>query len=122
VRPYEGDLEDYRRMILAPAAALTEGSAAAPNQRREARRIAAERRRELEPLRRLLKDAERVVSELSAKKAALDARVADPATYAANANVANLLREQAALAAELGDAEARWLDAAQALEDADTEP
>jgi ATP-binding cassette subfamily F protein 3 len=81
----------------------------------------AERRRELEPLRRALKEAERMVTELSARKMALDRRIADPATYAPAMDIAGLLREQAALSAELGAAEARWLAAAEAIEEADAE-
>jgi ATP-binding cassette subfamily F protein 3 len=108
-------------MVLAPTASENETTKAAANQRRETRRLAAERRRELEPLRRALKEAERTVSDLSARKTALDHRIADPATYAGAADVAGLLREQASLAAALGEAEARWLTAAEAIEDADAE-
>ncbi|HEY3916193.1 MAG TPA: ABC-F family ATP-binding cassette domain-containing protein [Stellaceae bacterium] len=120
VKAFDGDLEDYRRMVLTPAADETEAAKAAANLRRETRRAAADRRRELEPLRRQLKDAERVVGDLSARKAALDRRIADPATYAGAGDVAGLLRDQAALAAALDEAEARWLAAATAIEEADT--
>ena len=121
VKPFEGDLEDYRRLVLAPTTSESEAEKPATNQRRETRRLAAERRRELEPLRRALKEAERAVSDLSARKTALDRRIADPETYAGGADVAGLLREQAALAAALGEAEARWLAAAEAIEEADAE-
>ncbi|HLI21668.1 MAG TPA: ABC-F family ATP-binding cassette domain-containing protein [Stellaceae bacterium] len=121
VKPFDGDLEDYRRMVLAPAAGDSEATKAAGNQRRETRRAAAERRRELEPLRRQLKEAERTVGDLSARKAALDRRIADPGTYERAGDIAGLLREQAALAAALGEAEARWLAAAEAIEEAQSE-
>jgi ATP-binding cassette, subfamily F, member 3 len=122
VKPFEGDLEDYRRMILAPAAAADpEATKAANRLRRENRRAAAERRREMEPLRRQLKDAERAVGDLTARKATLDRQIADPATYAGADDVASLLREQAALGAALGEAEARWLAAAEAIEEAQAE-
>ena len=122
VKPFEGDLDDYRRMVLSPVSSESEASKqAAANQRRETRRLAAERRRELGPLRRALKDAERAVGDLSARKSALDQRIADPATYAGAADVPSLLREQAALAAALGEAETRWLAAAEAIEEADAE-
>jgi len=121
VKPFDGDLEDYRRMVLAPAAGEAEATRPAANLRRETRRAAAERRRELEPLRRQLKEAERVVGDLAARKAALDQRIADPATYQGSGDVAGLLREQAALAAALGEAEGRWLAAAEAIEEAGSE-
>jgi ATP-binding cassette subfamily F protein 3 len=121
VKPFDGDLDDYKRMVLAPTASEAEAGKAVANQRRETRRLAAERRRELEPLRRALKEAERAVTDLTARKTALDQRIADPATYAGAADVSGLLREQAALAAALGEAEARWLAAAEAIEEADAE-
>ena len=121
VKPFEGDLDDYRRLVLAPTTSESEATKTAANQRRESRRLAAERRRELEPLRRALKEAERAVSDLGTRKAALDQRIADPATYAGGGDVAGLLREQASLAAALREAEARWLAAAEAIEEADAE-
>jgi ATP-binding cassette subfamily F protein 3 len=121
VKPFEGDLDDYRRLVLAPTASESEATKAAVNQRRETRRLAAERRKELEPLRRALKEAERVVTDLTTRKAALDQRIADPATYAGAADVSGLLREQASLATAVGEAEARWLAAAEAIEEADAE-
>lgn len=111
-------------MILAPtpnAAADPEATKAANKLRRENRRAAAGRRRELGPLRKQLKDAEIALGDLSARKATLDRRIADPSTYEGAADVASLLREQAALAVELSAAEARWLAAAQAVEEVDSD-
>jgi len=121
VRPYEGDLEDYRRLVLAPEPSpTTESAKATTDARREARRAAAERRRELEPLRRRLRAAEQKISELNARKSALERQLADPATYRVNgAEVAGLLRERAGLNVALAAAEAGWLDAAQAIEAAE---
>ena len=121
VKPYDGDLEDYRRLVLAPKAAPTAApKGAAPNGRRELRRAAASQRRALEPLRRSLLAAEKTLSELGARKAALDHRLADPGTYRAEGSeLGALMREQASLAAALEDAEARWLEAAQAIEAAE---
>jgi len=121
VKPFDGDLDDYRRMVLAPTASESEATKTAANQRRETRRLAAERRREFEPLRRALKEAERAVTDLTTRKTTLDQRIADPATYAGAADVSGLLREQASLAAALGEAEARWFAAAEAIEEADTD-
>ncbi|HEX4193024.1 MAG TPA: ABC transporter ATP-binding protein, partial [Stellaceae bacterium] len=119
--PFDGDLDDYRKLVLAPTATEAEASKTVANQRRETRRLAAERRKELEPLRRKLKEAERAVTDLTARKSALDQRIADPATYASGGDASGLLREQAALAATLGEAEARWLAAAEAIEEAGAE-
>jgi ATP-binding cassette subfamily F protein 3 len=122
VKPFEGDLEDYRKMILAPTVGSDpEANKANAKQRRENRKAAAERRRELEPLRRQLKEAEKIVADLTKRKAALDQRIADPKTYEGSGDVATLMREQAALDEKLSAAEIRWLAAAEAIEKAETE-
>jgi ATP-binding cassette subfamily F protein 3 len=124
VKPYDGDLEDYRRFVLAPKAAPETAAAnGAAQTRRDARRAAASQRRALEPLRRSLQRAEKKLSELGARKAELDHRLADPETYRAESSeLGALLREQATLAAALEEAEARWLDAAEAIEAAERAP
>ena len=121
VKPYDGDLDDYRRFVLSPkAAAAPETGNGDAKARREARRAASAQRRALEPLRRNLQAAERAVSELGTRKATLDHRLADAATYQNDgAELAALLREQATLAQALAQAEARWLEAAQAIEAAE---
>jgi ATP-binding cassette subfamily F protein 3 len=121
VKPFDGDLDDYRKLVLKPASGESDAPKATPAQRRENRRAAAERRKELEPLRRALKDAERAMADLTKKKTALDQRIADPATYADAGDVSGLMREQTALGAALGEAEARWMAAAEAIEEADAE-
>jgi ATP-binding cassette subfamily F protein 3 len=122
VRLFDGDLEDYRRHLAETRAAATERTAASKDtaNRRDARRAAAERRQALEPLRRELRAAERALGEASARKADVDRQLADPETYAAGgAALEALLRDQAALAAALAEAEMRWLAAAEAVDDAD---
>jgi ATP-binding cassette subfamily F protein 3 len=121
VKPFDGDLDDYRKLVLAPTTRDSDEAKATPAQRRETRRLAAERRKELEPLRRALKDAERAMADLTKRKAALDQRIADPATYADAGDVSGLMREQTALGAALSEAEARWMAAAEAIEEADAE-
>ena len=51
VRPFEGDLEDYRRMVLERSEPENGDGRPDPNGRRMARRRAADKRRLLEPLR-----------------------------------------------------------------------
>jgi ATP-binding cassette, subfamily F, member 3 len=120
-RPWEGDLDDYRRHLLAERPAEAAGSErAASGAKREARRSAAARRQALAPLRRRLSAAEAELAEIARHKAALDGRLADPTTYeAAGAELADLLRAQAEAAQRLAAAEARWLSAAEAVEQAE---
>ena len=88
--------------------------------RRDERRAAAERRRELEPLRKRVREAEARIAALTKELAALETTLADPATYGSDGRgVTDLLRRQGELRGTLATAEREWLAAAEALEDAD---
>ncbi|MGH6798525.1 MAG: ABC transporter ATP-binding protein, partial [Roseiarcus sp.] len=119
VRPFEGDLEEYRRLLLArkPAKNGENGDTDDKNARRAERRAAAERRRVTEPLRRRLRAAEDRVATLTRDLGALDTQLADPTTYGNDgAELTFLLRRQAELRETLHQAESDWLAAAEALE------
>jgi ATP-binding cassette, subfamily F, member 3 len=120
VRPFDGDLDDYRTRLSERVRASSHneadtqrGSGHSTRDRRER----AEARAALAPLRRQAKDAETRLSRLAAERAAIEVRLADPALYApgrageitaANARLAAIARETAA-------AEATWLAAEEAL-------
>jgi ATP-binding cassette, subfamily F, member 3 len=84
-----------------------------------ARPAAAERRKELEPLRRKAQAAERRVGELAAEKARIDGKLADPGAYAGGEpRLVEWLRRQGELQRLIAAAEAEWLTAEEALEEA----
>jgi ATP-binding cassette subfamily F protein 3 len=114
-RPWEGDLDDYRRYLLETRAPAPEPETA-QSDKREARRSAANRRGSLSALKRALQAAEQHLAAMTARKAELDRQLAEPATYAGGAALASLLREQAEATAALAAAEAEWLAAAEAME------
>ena len=114
VRPFDGDLDDYRRLVL-ERAGPTEG--ARPNgfdTRREARRLAAERRRELEPLRRKARQAEETVARLTREREALDRALAKSRGNGMTPTEA--LKRRAELVRLIERAETDWLAAAEAIE------
>jgi ATP-binding cassette, subfamily F, member 3 len=115
VRPFDGDLDDYRALLAEHArpASRTESVT-----RRDERRERAEARAALAPLRRQAKEAETRLGKLAAERAALETRLADPALYAAGraAEVTAANTRLAAIAREQADAEAAWLAAEEALE------
>ena len=116
-QPFAGDLEDYRRLLLAPASSDAAARDGAGSTRRAERRAAAERRRELEPLRKRLREAEARMALLAKDLAAIETALTDPARYAgARREIPDLLRQQAELRATLEIAERAWLSAAEALE------
>jgi ATP-binding cassette subfamily F protein 3 len=118
VRPYDGDLDDYRRALLGrgsdrPSAGKADGGSA----RRAERQRQAEVRARLVPLRQQARAAERELERLSAERVALAARLADGATYERSGDeIAALIRREAELKAAIEAAEHRWLAAAEALE------
>jgi ATP-binding cassette subfamily F protein 3 len=119
-RQFDGDLEDYRRLLLTRNGGDAAAREGAGSNRRAERRAAAERRRELEPLRKRLRDAETRVGALTKDLAAVETVLADPGTYAAaGREVPDLLRRQIELRGTLEAAERDWLAAAAALEETD---
>jgi ATP-binding cassette, subfamily F, member 3 len=118
VRPFEGDLEDYRRTLLnREATRPPSGAASEGNSRRAQRQRQAEARARTAPLRQAARVAERELEQLTAERGALAARLADGATYELSGEeIAALLRREAELKAAIEAAEHRWLAAEEALE------
>jgi ATP-binding cassette subfamily F protein 3 len=121
VKPFAGDLEEYRRVLLEERGADNANGAdrrdPAPS-RKDERRAAAERRRELEPLRRRARDAAKIVEQLEAEKRNIEAALAAPETYGDAKRTSDLVRRQGELAKRLAEAEEAWLEAESALEEA----
>ncbi|HEV8026449.1 MAG TPA: ABC-F family ATP-binding cassette domain-containing protein [Stellaceae bacterium] len=121
-RPWDGDLDDYRRYLLAERPTAAPGAErASSGVKRQGRRSGASRRDALAPLKHRLSAAEAELAKLAREKAALDGRLADPATYGTRGpTLSELLRAQAEAAQSLAAAEARWLAAAEAVERAES--
>ena len=113
VRPYDGDMADYRALLAERA---RPARAEAPT-RRDDRRDRAEAREQTAPLRRQAKAAEVRLEKLAAERAAIEARLSDPALYAPGraheVTAANL--RLAVIARETETAEQLWLEAEEAL-------
>jgi ATP-binding cassette subfamily F protein 3 len=113
VRPFEGDLEDYRRLVLERGGSPgNTGRSTGPNSRREARRLAAERRRELDPLRQKTRLAEETVARLTKERDALDNSLAQ----GNGLSPAEGLKRRAELVRLIERAETEWLAAAEAID------
>ncbi len=130
VRPFEDDLEGYRRRLLDRDDALAERAAGAPvggapgvppggrDPRRAARRGGAERRLQLEPLRRTARRAEAAAARLAAEQQTLDKNLAAPGAFGGQgAALAQALKRRAELARLIAEAEAEWLAAETAIEE-----
>ena len=114
VAPFEGDLDDYRRLVLATANDEGQDGASKSDERRsraETRRAAAERRAELAPLKRRITALEAEMAKLGRRMAEIDQALADPKLYERDpARAAKLAKERADAAAALAGAEEQWLE------------
>ncbi|MDE3116938.1 MAG: ABC-F family ATP-binding cassette domain-containing protein, partial [Pseudomonadota bacterium] len=122
VMPFDGDLEDYRRFLLAreePKAAVVKDEKLS---KEEARRAAAERRKQLKPLKDKADMEERQVEALNAEIKKYDAALADPLLFVKDPAKGNAVSKKRAEAVKkLKAAEERWMRAAEAYESALTE-
>jgi ATP-binding cassette subfamily F protein 3 len=117
VAPYEGDLDDYRRLVLG-----REGRGEKERDdrvsRTDQRRAAAEKREELKPLKRRIDAAEQAVAKLSAEIAKIDAELATDLFARDPGKASELSKSRARAADALARAEEDWLAASAEYESA----
>ena len=122
VSPYDGDLEGYRKLVLAQrqserrAARAQErprdraGDAARAKARRTSAGAAAEARAATAELRKKARQSEALVDKLNREKADLERRLADPAAVRNDGGaLQDLQRRHGALVQALSEAEEAWL-------------
>jgi ATP-binding cassette subfamily F protein 3 len=122
VAPFDGDLDDYARLLSQPSTSPEEPQAATPADARRARkRLEAERRNQLSPLRAAVRDLETEIAQLERERGANDAILADAALYQPERRneLMQQLAKRAELAQALSAAESRWIVACEALERAE---
>jgi ATP-binding cassette subfamily F protein 3 len=115
VTPFDGDLDEYRALLVERARPPSKVETAT---KRDDRRDRAEARAATAPLRKRAKDAEALLARLAAERSKIETMLADPKLYAAD-NTAKITSAQTRLASitrETEAAEADWLAAAEALE------
>jgi ATP-binding cassette, subfamily F, member 3 len=123
VKPFDGDLEEYRRLVLAgafeeevrPTAKDTNTAS-----RQDERRAAAERRVALAPIRKRIETVEARLSRLTEIIAKIDAALADGTAFQQDPEKAlHLSHKRAEAAAALHGLEEEWLALSSELESAD---
>ena len=127
-QPFDGDLDDYEQWLRRAAASrpaaepVAEPSSSRSNEGRDAerarKRLEAEERARVAPLRAEIQRLDLEISRLGTTAAALEQRLADPGLYAAakRSALTHLLAEQADIRRQLSAAEEAWLTAGEALE------
>jgi ATP-binding cassette subfamily F protein 3 len=120
VKPFDGDLDDYRRQVLAErGGGASETKASGVPSRSALRRAAAEKRVETAPLRQRVARIEAEITRLTRELERLDGKLADGDLFARDApKAAALAKARADTAAALAAAEEEWLAASSALETA----
>ena len=123
VTPFDGDLDDYQKLVLSSRSspgtfnAAGNGITDARPSRSTARKEAAQRRTELAPLRRRITVAEETIARLTAEVARLDATLATPDLFARDpAKAAAAAKSRADAAVALAAAETEWLELSGAYE------
>lgn len=124
IQAYDGDLEDYAQW-LAEHRRGTSSPANKPKpstDRRQQRQQEADNRKQLKPLRDRVTQSEKVLAKLHQQQTRLDAQMADSEIYSAeNKNqLTELLAQQASLRQDLARTEEEWMDAAEALDQAES--
>ena len=118
-RPFDGDLEDYERWVLdgGESGNGSRTTEAQSGRRRVARRLSAERRRELEPLRQRARRAEEIIAELTKEIEGLDRVLTEPQSATSNNIILpEALKRRAELVRLIERAETDWLAAEEAAE------
>ncbi|HNE16506.1 MAG TPA: ATP-binding cassette domain-containing protein, partial [Rhodocyclaceae bacterium] len=132
LRPFDGDLDDYRDWLFKTKLAKPEPPASIPRakpeparesgDRKEQKRLEAEARQRLsarrKPIESRIRRLEELMDRLNHRKSELDGLLADSAIYAdGNKDVLKqALFEQAQATRELEQLEAEWLEQQDALE------
>ncbi|CAO4152713.1 MULTISPECIES: ABC-F family ATP-binding cassette domain-containing protein [Methylorubrum] len=117
VTTFDGDMDDYRRLVLAGPERVDSANEGTGGQKAEARRSAVERRAALAPLKKRLETIEARMAKLSGAIEKIDAALADGTAFLKDAAKAGDLARMRAEAAEaLAKAEEEWLEVSGEIE------
>ena len=123
VTSYDGDLEDYRSLIVGGPKAKDEKPRPTgvddSLSKADQRKVNADKRASLAPLRKKINEIESLTGKLEKLIQALDVELADPALYEKSpAKAAQKAKERSDAAAKLTQAEEQWLELSAEYEDA----
>jgi ATP-binding cassette, subfamily F, member 3 len=117
-KEFNGSLDDYTDMILGKNQPKGESG---PGNKKEDRKAAAQTRERQAALRKAVSDAEADLASLSVVRTAIDQAMFDPSTASpdyAKLTMSELMQRRAKISEALDTAEARWVEASEALETA----
>ncbi|HET7413515.1 MAG TPA: ATP-binding cassette domain-containing protein, partial [Pararhizobium sp.] len=122
VSVYDGDLEDYRSLIVGGSRAAEKEKLTAadePKSKADQRKAAADRRSAMAPLKKKISEIESLTAKLEKTIQSLDTELADPALYdKAPVRAAAKAKERSDAQARLAAAEEDWLTLSAEYEEA----
>jgi ATP-binding cassette subfamily F protein 3 len=131
VEAFEGDLDDYAKRLQgktetpAEEVSVIETAAIKPvvengPTKKDIRRLEAERRKKLQPLKKRVDRLERKIDELNGELDSIDKQLSDPAFYNEENTdlMTSLMQDKAYLAKDIADLEEHWMQATEEYEDA----
>ncbi len=123
VTDFDGDLDDYEKWLLArekPTAVQPATKPALPSagDKRHSKRLAAEKRQKISPLKKALTQLENEISSRQKTAAELETQLGSEEIYTAarKEDLKALLQSQAAIGSELNALEERWLSLSETIE------
>ncbi|MCY1664014.1 ABC-F family ATP-binding cassette domain-containing protein [Rhizobium sp. SL86] len=122
VAPFDGDLEEYRSIIVASSKKKDDKSQAGAEEqasKSDQRKANAEKRASLAPLKKKITETEAMTAKLEKLIQALDKELADPALYEKSpAKAAEKAKQRSDAAQKLGECEELWLELSAEYEEA----
>ena len=121
IEEFDEDLDTYQRMLTSGKERGNGKSTPANTDKKASRQDGANRRAEVAPIRKSIKDAEQKLFRLKAELGKVDAFLADPKIYDGSPErVISLGKDKARFEAEIAKVEEAWLALSTQLEEAET--
>ncbi len=121
VKAFEGDLDEYRQIVLADA----KGEPAADRDdnakvnKAEQRKLAAQKREAMAPLQKKIKETEALIQKLQKQIQGFSSQLEDPALYEKEPQKAvRINKDMSDTRSALADAEDKWLELSTKYEEA----
>ncbi len=115
VTPFDGDMDDYRKLVLSGGSSPRKSEQSASD-RREQRREAARAREQRAPLVKQLKAIEAALGKVDRDLQAIERSLADPTLYDDKVRLAELTQRRVELTRTKAAAEGEWLSLSETLD------
>jgi ATP-binding cassette subfamily F protein 3 len=122
---FDGDLEDYRKLLGDRRNASNSQETTKPGtSRKDQRRLGAEKRQQLRAFQQSLSKAEAKLKKLAQASDAIEAQLADPLIYEPvnKKRLQILLQDKTRIKREMDETEAAWLEAGELMDSANKAP